>query len=120
MFVTEEGIKINATRDQSLIHATHRTQDLVPAFLWAILNTPEHSAYLLKKEPPMYANDHDDAIWWESDDCMFMLEELFDILNRYAPAGYYFGATEGDSSDYGYWAIENYEPSDIQFGMHLD
>jgi len=30
-----------------------------------------------------------------------------DALNEYAPDGYYFGAIEGDGSDFGFWAIED-------------
>lgn len=32
-----------------------------------------------------------------------VLDELFSILNEYAPPYCYFGASEGDGSSYGYW-----------------
>jgi hypothetical protein len=33
-------------------------------------------------------------------------EALYDALNDCAPDGMYFGNTEGDGSDYGFWALE--------------
>jgi hypothetical protein len=36
----------------------------------------------------------------------FTLESIFDALNELAPKNYYFGAHPGDSSDFGYWKIE--------------
>ena len=36
-------------------------------------------------------------------------EELMSLMNDYAPEGYYFGAHEGDGSDFGVWPIEDDE-----------
>ena len=35
-----------------------------------------------------------------------IVNDLMDALNEYAPDGYYFGAIEGDGSDFGFWQDE--------------
>jgi hypothetical protein len=35
-----------------------------------------------------------------------LIQELFDALDSYAPEYGYFGANEGDGSDFGYWPID--------------
>jgi hypothetical protein len=35
-------------------------------------------------------------------------EEVWEAMNEIAPEGYYFGAHEGDGSDYGYWLAEEF------------
>lgn len=37
------------------------------------------------------------------------LMELFDALNKVAPSGCYFGANEGDGSDFGFWQDDTEE-----------
>ena len=106
-------VEILADLNCSVIHGTHRVCDLVPAFLGVIENTPEYAQivqtndYNLKVIFDPSADDSDER--WESDDmCYFLNEELFDILNDYAPGGYYFGSHPGDGSDFGFWTIEEY------------
>ena len=95
---------IHADLNESVIHATLRAQDLIPAFLDVIKDTPE--CIQVMNVVPAYAMEDDDSDWWESEDCMYFLnEDLFDILNNYAPDGYYFGSHEGDGSDFGYWEV---------------
>lgn len=91
----------------SVISGTHRAQDLIPAFLDAIRNTDECAAMTVAPfgPTPSYVMDEgDDSEWWDSDDAQWLLDELVDILNDYAPEGYYFGAHDG--SDFGFWTIE--------------
>lgn len=35
----------------------------------------------------------------------YLLSDLFDELNNFAPEGYYFGAIEGDGADFGFWRM---------------
>ena len=112
MFIDEKTqVEILADLNCSLIHGTLRACDLIPAFLEVIENTPEYTQIMqtndwnLKVIFDPSADDNDER--WESDDiCYFLNEDLFDILNNYAPEGYYFGAHPGDGSDFGFWAID--------------
>ena len=107
MFTDEKtGIKIYADLDSSVSHATLRPFDLVHAFLPVIRDTPEYVQILPLF--PAYAMEDSDAEFWDSSECSFLVNEtLFDILGLYAPEDYYFGCTEGDGSDFGYWKHED-------------
>lgn len=50
------------------------------------------------------ATDSDER--WSSDDVDIFLLELNNILESYAPEGYYFGTHIGDGSDFGFWKCE--------------
>ena len=111
MFIDEKTqVEILADLNCSLIHGTLRACDLVPAFLEVIKNTPEYTQIMQTNDSNLQvifdpsADECDDR--WESDDmCYFLNEVLFDILDSFAPEGYYFGAHQGDGSDFGFWAI---------------
>ena len=90
------------TQYGTVIHGTLRTQDLLEAFseelnLRAGANQPESIALLIVAAQ---------GIDPDSDDAGYILEELFDTLNEYAPEGSYFGAHEGDGSDFGFWPLD--------------
>ena len=95
----------------TVIHGTHRPQDLIPAFLDEIRRcSPAHYEELmvLPFGPiPAHAAEDEDADWWTSEEAGYLLEELHDILDGAAPEGYRFGAHEGDGTDFGYWPIED-------------
>lgn len=104
------GKRIYAPLGKSLIHGTMRTCDLVPRFLDAIRDTAEYEQILLDTAnnwdlSVMTAADASDSDpRWESEEMSwFFNETLWYIMESYAPDGYYFGCTEGDGSDYGYW-----------------
>lgn len=111
MFIDEKTqVEILADLNKSIIHGTYRACDLIPAFLEVIKNTPEYAQIVQTNDSNLKvifdpsANDKDER--WESDDMYYFLnEDLFDILNEYAPGGYCFGAHPGDDSDFGFWAI---------------
>ena len=94
--------KIEEMKDQSIIHGTLRPQDLVPAFADALrVLSPERLKNIVTLLP-----ERDDHPWWETEECAEVLNDLFDLLNEYAPEGYYFGAHPGDGSDFGFWEFD--------------
>jgi hypothetical protein len=106
MFIDEKtNTKIHANLDESVIRGTHRNCDLIPAFLDVIESTAEYTQMLLHF--PSVITDPTAGEWDDRwDDLTDYCVELMDVLELYAPEGYYFGCTEGDSSDFGYWKIE--------------
>lgn len=112
MFTHEQSNQtIYANLDETVIRATLRSQDLIPAFLEVIRDTPEYVqlTFGLHGDLSVISDagaDDDDERWYSQDVSYFLNEELWDVLNSYAPDGYYFGSIEGDASDYGYWKIE--------------
>lgn len=41
--------------------------------------------------------------------CYYLWEDIFDFFNEVCPEGYYFGSTEGDGADFGFWRYEGEE-----------
>lgn len=112
MFTDEQtNVDIYASLDESLVSGTMRTCDLVPVFLDAIKDTAEYLQITMSNnwnhKVIFDAGSDDQDERWDSEDIAYLLEELFDTLNSYAPTGYYFGSHIGNGSDYGFWKIEN-------------
>lgn len=87
-----------------------RPEDLIPAFLdeLASLQLSREDRFKIQRIAkeltcPRYfdadAECKDNIEHWPSED----LDDLFTTLNDYCPPYCYFGATEGDGSDYGCW-----------------
>lgn len=87
----------------SFSSGTLRSQDLAPAFL----------DVLGIVQPYLIGTD-----WWvemeqdvarivasdgELDNAPEIIDRIADEINSYLPAGYYFGANEGDGADFGIW-----------------
>ena len=111
MFIDEKTqSEIFADLNASVSHGTLNTAHLVNTFLGVIRGTVEYEQFSmdsannqdLKVIFDPTASDDDER--WENEYLQYFLNEvLFDILNSYSPDGYYFGSTEGDGSDFGYW-----------------
>jgi len=96
----------------SISHGTLRTQDLLPVFLETLtalggdvpsdLECGAHIEYLNWPGPGTTACDEDDK-FWSSEEAMWDMEALTDGLNNLCPPFVYFGALEGDGSDFGFW-----------------
>ena len=91
----------------SISHGTLRTTDLLSAFATEIERNDASTYRGIIIEARVLASqidaddDVNDEILQIADDVM---HKMFDILDRFAPLGYYFGAHEGDGSDFGYWS----------------
>tara|TARA_R110000824_G_scaffold398814_1_gene603343 strand:- start:380 stop:868 length:489 start_codon:yes stop_codon:yes gene_type:complete len=93
-------------------HGTLRPQDLLPKFLETLtalggdiptdLECAAHIEYLNWPSPDTTACDEDDP-FWVSEDAGWDMEALRDALQNCCPPFIYFGAHEGDGSDFGFW-----------------
>jgi hypothetical protein len=94
----------------SISWGTCRTCDLIDVFYHNL------KAYAPDRAASLLSECGDDIAWAcrESrevimrdvpDNADHLLDALFIELDNLAPAGHYFGANEGDGSDYGFWAV---------------
>ena len=105
----------------TIIRATLRPEDLIPAFVEALSDCLEdHSLDCdtlecvkthgeIQTELGEIERRTENAGYFESEDCMYDMEYLFDRLNDFAPRDCYFGTHAGDGSDFGFWQIESDE-----------
>jgi hypothetical protein len=98
--ITEDKLK-----NVSLSEATMRPEDLIPCFIEAIKNIDPDNAPLMDSMSVL-EDDIEKEGYFDTEECLWDLEYLFDTLNALAPEGYYFGAHVGDGSDYGFWERE--------------
>lgn len=93
----------NVAEEGSVSHGTMLPGDLIPAFLSMLKHLDPDRAKSIEEEYEDVIRDPDGA---DADVENDLLERLFDILDEYSPNGCYFGAHEGDGSDYGYWVSD--------------
>jgi hypothetical protein len=99
----------------TIIHGTLREQDLVPAFLSEleyrdpvaaerIQTGREAIIEVLCADRAWDLTELAQGYFW--DRVAWLMDELYDALEAAAPEGCYFGAIEGDGSDFGFWPHE--------------
>jgi hypothetical protein len=104
------GIR-GTTVSNSISHGTLRQEDLIPTFTATLkLLAPEptiREADLIA-EAEGWADTPADLLdsALHAENGGYILNELTDALDNLAPEGFYFGAHEGDGSDFGFWRIE--------------
>lgn len=109
----------------TIIHATHRAQDLLPAFYAELHRLDQDLAMKTVKD---HMHDEDAPLlafiayagrqsWPEDNDPVWDRLEIRELIDNLIyeldqigqPLGYYFGTTEGDGSDFGFWKVEEDE-----------
>jgi hypothetical protein len=91
----------------SVSHGTMRNIDLIDRFsgVLAVLDQQTATALAVKYVIPDTSAFQKDN--FENELASEYVYELFDALDACAPEGMYFGAHEGDGSDYGFWPNED-------------
>jgi len=87
----------------SVSEGTLRNQDLLPAFLDALEEHDKATADKIESDVPETAWSDDNDPFWESEECGWIIEELFDQLNNHCPPYVTFGAHPGNGSCFGFW-----------------
>jgi hypothetical protein len=86
---------------------TLRTYDLFHAFRDAAkLYTPKGLISQSKVgfyNVPRAAKYNDADPFWDTEEALQIANELADFLDGISPDGYYFGASQGDGSAFGWW-----------------
>jgi hypothetical protein len=100
----------------SLSHGTLRQEDIIPSFMSflhhikeqcdiveTVNNIQEEVDNLEFEDAPGYSGPY----YKKPEDADFILnEDIFYLLNDIAPKFTYFGSSEGDGSDFGFWTNE--------------
>lgn len=108
-------------KEGTLIHGTMRNADLIPTFLKALSDTDDYIDLLEEVPADAWEKDENGEVvkvngerkpdesneFWDSGDAIEVANDLIDALCDNAPDGMYFGTTEGDGSDYGFWKIDD-------------
>lgn len=115
MFKTNEGIPIHADVNVSVSHGTLRNQDLITTFTEVLKDTPEYEDIMHMIPQSAWSDENHD--WWESYEASILLDDIFNILNNYAPPGTVFTNHEGDGSDFAFWSGAEFDVGEFYKSM---
>ncbi len=89
-------------------YASLRSQDMLPVFL-AILAGIDDDDFIKETfcEIPYEAQIDDEHKFWETEDCLWVMDCVVERLNEFCPDDHYFGAHMGNGSDFGVWRCED-------------
>ena len=95
----------------TVISGSLRSEDLAPAFVDELRAlSPERLAQVQGDYPRFFAKSgnvvSERSIVWRWFLASDFVNALMDALNDCAPEGLYFGASEGDGADFGFWMIQ--------------
>lgn len=102
-------------RKGSITHGTLRPEDLLPTFINALQHCIDEAddAPHTREEREKIGEAMEileermkERGYFSHWRCADDLAYLFDTLDEFSPEGYYFGAHEGDGSDFGWWPCD--------------
>lgn len=96
----------------TISHATMRNEDLIPAFIEELdrIDTKRQFKEVLKEGKKIIRKCSKNGDLWNSEEITeFLNEDLWNALDSFSPSCCYFGSTEGDGSDYGFWVCNDLE-----------
>lgn len=102
------------TTGGSVIWGTLREEDLIPAFMSELEKRDNNAVDVLTATysfdgwPFDKSGLHFSEVFWGKckELAPYLLADLFDALNQVAPEGCYFGPSEGDGTDFSFWATK--------------
>ena len=102
----------------SISHGTLNPRGLIPVYLDALDDLKERMSLSARPGEELSTAElvgtlddlmgeierrSEDPAYYDSEEALFDLEELTEELHGFAPPYAYFGAQEGDASDFGFW-----------------
>ena len=86
----------------TISHGTLKTEDLVESFSSEYERLGGRASVAKHFRNVMFGRD---LAGTYEEELVWALEDLFNLLDEMAPEGTYFGAHEGDGSDFGFWPV---------------
>jgi len=80
-----------------------RHEDLIPSFSKALASVSPDHKLVAEAAAVCLLTDLGYSVFSDGMAVAELVNDLCDALQEHAPAGHYFGAHEGDGSDYGFW-----------------
>ena len=102
---------MNKIKIGTVSHGTLRSEDLIETFSWelrhlAVLPTQNVGNTKLLREADAWLEVTEAGEDGPYDELgSELVNDLIDALNELAPNGLYFGASDGDGADFGFWPV---------------